>query len=112
AANEALALETESLEAFLQANVAWHVAVAHASHNELLMGFMTALSSAIYDSTDNKGFVNEEVRSTAVNAHQRINEAIRDRDPDAAVRRMERHVHGYAEAVLAVEDRESIEVRD
>jgi GntR family transcriptional repressor for pyruvate dehydrogenase complex len=110
AANEAISVETGSLESFLQANVDWHIAVADASHNELLTGFMRALSRAIYASTDNKGFVDTEVRQTTVRAHRSITKAIRDRDPDAAVRRMERHVHAYAEAVLEVEERTEIEV--
>ena len=111
-ANEAIAAatESESLASFLQANVDWHVAVAVASHNELLTGFMVALSRAIYTSTDNKGFVDADVRRITVKAHRTITEAIRAQDPDAAVRRMKRHVHAYAEAVTQVEDRTAIEV--
>jgi DNA-binding FadR family transcriptional regulator len=108
-ANAALAGDG-SLADFLTANVDWHVAVAQASHNELLMGFMLALSRAIYTATDNQGFVDEQVRKTTVRAHVSITQAIRAKDADAAVRRMKRHVHTYAEALLKVEDRESIEV--
>lgn len=110
AANAAISVDTGSLEDFLQANVDWHVAVAQASHNELLTGFMLALSRAIYASTDNKGFIDAEVRGHTVHAHRTITQAIRDRDPEAAVRRMNRHVHAYAEAVLEVEDRTEIDV--
>jgi DNA-binding FadR family transcriptional regulator len=109
AANEAIARHG-SLADFLQANVDWHVAVAVASHNELLTGFMRALSRAIYDSTDNQGFIDDEVRATTVKAHVSITRAIRDKDPEAAVRRMDRHVHAYAEAVLEVEERTAIDV--
>lgn len=108
-ANEAIGA-AGPLTDFLTANVEWHVAVAIASHNELLTGFMLALSRAIYESTDNKGFIDDEVRRTTVRAHQRINDAIRDQDAEAAVRRMNRHVHSYAKAVLEVEDRTSIRV--
>jgi GntR family transcriptional regulator, transcriptional repressor for pyruvate dehydrogenase complex len=108
-ANDAIAADG-SLSEFLQANVEWHVAVAVASHNELLHGFMLALSRAIYASTDNQGFVDAVVRKTTVHAHRTITEAIRKRDPEAAVRRMQRHVHAYAEAVMEVEDRTSIDV--
>jgi DNA-binding FadR family transcriptional regulator len=109
-ANAAISSETGSLADFLQANVDWHIAVAIASHNELLTGFMLALSRSIYASTDNKGFVDAEVRRTTVLAHRNITKAIRAQDAGAAVRRMKRHVHAYAEAVLEVEDRTSIEV--
>jgi GntR family transcriptional regulator, transcriptional repressor for pyruvate dehydrogenase complex len=109
-ANEAIAAETGSLASFLRANVDWHVGVATASHNELLTGFMSALSQAIYASTDNKGFLDSEVRSLTVRAHRSITTAIRARDAEAASRRMTRHVHSYAEAVLEVEERTAIEV--
>lgn len=109
AANSAIA-EKGPLAAFLQANVDWHVAVAVGSHNELLTGFMLALSRAIYAATDNQWFVDEEVRRTTVRAHRSITDAIRAKDPEAAERRMGRHVHAYAEAVLEVEERTAIEV--
>jgi GntR family transcriptional regulator, transcriptional repressor for pyruvate dehydrogenase complex len=109
AANVAIAADGP-LEDFLQANVDWHVAVAAASHNELLTGFMAALSRAIYTSTDNRGFVDAEVRRTTFLAHARITDAIRAGDMDAALRRMTRHVHAYAEAIAEVDSRTAIEV--
>src|SRR6266536_4309932 len=108
-ANEAISVDGP-LADFLQANVDWHVAVAIASHNELLTGFMLALSRAIYTSTDTQGFIDADVRRTTIKAHRAITEAIRAQAPDAAARRMSRHVHAYAEAVLEVEERTAIEV--
>jgi len=110
-ANQAISTEG-SLAGFLQANVDWHMAVAIASHNELLTGFMLALSKSIHASTDNQGFIDDDVRKTTIRAHRTITEAIRRQDPDAALRRMNRHVHTYAEAVLEVEDRTAIEVSE
>lgn len=109
AANAAIAVDG-TLEAFLQANVDWHVGVATASHNEILTGIMIALSRAIYTVTHNAGFVSDEVRSITVRAHRSVTRAIRERDPEAAVRRMTRHVHAYAEAALAADDRTAITV--
>jgi GntR family transcriptional repressor for pyruvate dehydrogenase complex len=109
-ANEALADEAGSLAKFLQANVDWHLAVATASHNELLAGLMTALSRAIYSSTENDRFVDEKVRRETARAHRSITKAIRAQDADAAVRRMERHVYAYASAVVKVEKRTEISV--
>ena len=108
-ANDAIG-QDGSLAAFLQANVDWHVAVAAASHNELLSGFMLALSRAIYASTDNQGFVDADVRRATVHAHAAITDAIRRQDADSAVRRMLRHVHAYAEAVVQVDGRTAIDV--
>ncbi|THJ76137.1 FadR/GntR family transcriptional regulator [Candidatus Frankia alpina] len=109
-ANEAISVESGSRTDFLQANVDWHVAVAVASHNELFTGFMSALSRAIYASTDNQDFIDTEVRRLTVRAHRGITEAIRSRDAERAVRRMNRHVHAYAEAVLKVDERTAIDV--
>jgi GntR family transcriptional repressor for pyruvate dehydrogenase complex len=111
AANEAIAA-SDSLDTFLEANIDWHVAVAAASHNEILTGIMIALSRAIYTTTRNEGFVNDEVRATTVRAHRSVTRAIKDRDQDAAVRRMARHVHAYAKAALEVEERTEITVAD
>ncbi|MGQ4600946.1 FCD domain-containing protein [Nocardia sp. R6R-6] len=108
AANDAIADAGADLDKFLQANVDWHIGVSQASHNELLTGLMIALSRAIYTATANEGFVDEEVRATTLRAHRSVTRAIRDRDPDAAVRRMTRHVHNYAKAVLEFEKRTEI----
>jgi GntR family transcriptional repressor for pyruvate dehydrogenase complex len=109
AANIAIADDAGDLSQFLGANVDWHVAVARASHNELLSGLMTALSRAIYAATEDEQFVDLAVRHTTVHAHETITVAIRDHDAEAAVRRMKRHVHSYAEEVLKG-DRQEIEL--
>jgi DNA-binding FadR family transcriptional regulator len=109
AANAAISLGGP-LEDFLQANVDWHVAVAEASHNELLTGIMLALSRVIYTATDNQAFVDAEVRRTTIRAHARVTEAIEAGDTEAALRRMTRHLHTYTEAISEVEDRTAIEV--
>jgi GntR family transcriptional regulator, transcriptional repressor for pyruvate dehydrogenase complex len=108
-ANEAISVDG-SLAGFLQANVNWHVAVAIASHNELLTGFMLALSRAIHTSTDTKAFIDSDVRQATIRAHWGITEAIRAQDSDAALRRMNNHVRAYAEAVQEVEERTAIDI--
>src|ERR1700692_3902658 len=111
-ANEDIANPDADLPAFLQANLDWHVGVAMASHNELLIGFMTALSHAIYSGTDNAAFVDDNVRAVTQRAHRSITNAIRSGDADAASRRMRRHVHSYAKAALAMDERDAISVDD
>src|SRR6201997_1871299 len=111
-ANDDIADPDADLAAFLQANLDWHVGVAMASHNELLIGFMTALSHAIYAGTENAAFFAANVRTFTARAHRSITTAIRSRDAEAAGRRMRRHVHSYAKAALAVDKREAIEVDD
>ncbi|MEB3030086.1 FadR/GntR family transcriptional regulator [[Mycobacterium] nativiensis] len=112
AANDAIADPDADLPAFLQANLDWHVGVAAAGHNELLIGFMTALSHAIYAGTENPTFVDENVRAITQRAHRSITTAIRNRDAEAAGRRMGRHVHSYAKAALAMDKRGAIRVED
>jgi len=111
-ANDDIADSDADLPAFLQANLDWHVGVTMASHNELLIGFMTALSHAIYTGTENAAFVDDDVRAVTARAHRSITTAIRSRDADAASRRMRRHVHSYAKAVLAVDKRQAISVEE
>ncbi|MCW2542444.1 MAG: GntR protein [Frankiales bacterium] len=107
-ANAVIADPGSSLADFLQANVDWHVAVATATHNQLIAAFMMALSRAIYASTENEAFVDADVRRVTARAHRSIGEAIIKRDPAAAVRRMNRHIHSYAKAVVAVDKRTEI----
>lgn len=111
-ANEAIADPKADLSKFLQANLDWHVGVAMASHNELLIGFMTGLSQAIYAATENAAFVDTSVRDVTARAHKSITKAIREKDADTAGRRMRRHVHTYASAALKVDQRDSITVDD
>jgi len=109
-ANDAIAEPQASLAQFLQANLDWHVGVATASHNELLTGFMSALSQAIYAGTENAAFVDAGVRVITAKTHRAITEAIRDGDIGAAGRRMRRHVHTYAAAVTLSDERDAIVV--
>src|ERR1700738_4586456 len=98
-ANDAIADPDADLAAFLQANLDWHVGVGAARHNEVLIGFMIALSQAIYAGTKNAAFVDTEVRAVTGRAHRAITTAIRQRNATVAGRRMHRHVHSYAGAV-------------
>ncbi len=111
-ANRAMAEATDNLDKFLHANIDWHVGVATASHNEILTGFMMALSQAILTATKNESFVNEEIRVATTNAHRLITESIRKQDAEGARRRMGRHVHVYADAIKDVELRTEISVED
>jgi DNA-binding FadR family transcriptional regulator len=77
---------------YLAENVNWHVAVATASHNELLKAFLTAISGLIFKASAIENFATEEVRSQVMKAHRRILDAIVERDADAASRRMARHL--------------------
>ena len=85
----------EDIPAYVRANLDWHVQVVRASHNELLMAFISAVSQAVYLATDLEGFNSAAVRNAVIRAHRRVMDAIHARDGDAAARRMDRHVAAY-----------------
>ena len=81
--------------AYVRANLDWHVQVVRASHNELLIAFISAVSQSVYLATDLEGFNSVTVRNAVIRAHRRVMDAIEARDGDAAERRMGRHVAAY-----------------
>jgi DNA-binding FadR family transcriptional regulator len=80
---------------YLLGNVQWHLAVVRATHNELLIAIMSALSDAIHAGTDLDDFNSEAVRAAALHAHDRVIDAIRLQDESAASRRMHSHLHAF-----------------
>ena len=89
------ASEADDIPAYVRANLDWHVQVVRASHNELLIAFMAAVSQSVYAATDLDGFNSTTVRTAVIRAHRRVMEAIQGQDGDAAARRMNRHVTAY-----------------
>jgi DNA-binding FadR family transcriptional regulator len=97
---EAVENAVGNLDRYLDANVAWHMAVARASHNELLVSIMEVLSNAIHDATEAKAFDLPRLRSATLKIHRAILEAIVAGDSDAARRRMARHVIAARDVAL------------
>jgi GntR family transcriptional regulator, transcriptional repressor for pyruvate dehydrogenase complex len=85
---------------YLDANLAWHLAIVRASHNELLVSFMEVLSQAIHDATEIAAFDSEEVRTSTLRIHRAILAAVVDGDADAARRRMTRHVSAARDVAM------------
>jgi DNA-binding FadR family transcriptional regulator len=98
ARTEAVETAAGDLNRYLDANLAWHLAVVHASHNELLVRFMNVLANAIHRATENEVFDTGELRAETLKIHRAILDAIVAGDANAARRRMARHV-GAARAV-------------
>ncbi len=90
-----------NIPVYLAENVNWHVAVASASHNELLKAFITAISSLVFKASAIENFASEDVRSAVIRAHRRILEAIIERDADTASRRMARHLAALTKQMRA-----------
>jgi len=110
--NKNIAKPDSSFAEFLQANADWHLAVAQATHNELIAAFMAALGRAIYASTAKEAYGAPESRSLTIRAHISVTEAIGKQDAATAVRRMSRHLDSYAAGVLQDDKEESILVPD
>lgn len=79
-------------EAYLSANLDWHMAVVKASHNELLISLMNVLAHVIHDATASEAFDSPEVRASTVKVHRSILAAIIEGDAQAAQRRMKSDV--------------------
>ena len=99
---EAVEAAVDNAALYLDANLAWHLAVVQASHNELLKSFMDVLAQAIHESTELEAFDSAEVRAQTLKIHRGILAAIVAGDPDAARRRMTRHVVAARDVALDV----------
>ncbi|MEV0580236.1 MULTISPECIES: FadR/GntR family transcriptional regulator [unclassified Streptomyces] len=112
AAHAELVQADDDIPRFLRANIRWHGAVARAGRNELLIGFMSALSESIHAATNLETFMDAGVREVTIRAHAKVTEAIRAGDNAAAQRRMSRHVCGFARAAAEVDPRERLDLAD
>lgn len=95
--SDALEAAIDDLPRFLEENANWHLAIAVASHNEILCAFMKSITHLILDSTEVDDVTSDDVRKAVIQAHRSILLAIRQGDPDAAQRRMSRHVVAYSQ---------------
>jgi len=95
------AVDAGNLDQYLMSNVEWHLAVTQASHNELLIAFMTAIAQAVHAATEADAFNSDEIRAATMHVHDRILDAIAAGDPDAAERRMRKHVEAYVQLTSA-----------
>lgn len=77
-------------------NFDWHIAVARASHNELLLAIMIGISNAHDMASALEEHGSDEHCRLMITAHDRIVTAIAQRDGDTAARRMHRHLDSYA----------------
>ncbi len=82
-------------------NNAWHLAIARASHNALLIAVMQALGPRLHD-PHVKDFISPDMRRVVLGAHARVQRAIVEGDKEAARRRMARHLRAYRDTVEQV----------
>ena len=87
----------DDIPRYKRINLDWHLAVARASGNELLIALMEAVAQPILEAAGYQQVTTDSVRAAAIRAHGRILEAIETRNTRAAFNRMERHVTAYSE---------------
>jgi GntR family transcriptional repressor for pyruvate dehydrogenase complex len=92
----------DDIDKFAEANLNWHCAVAEASGNPLFVAFLMSILTALRTATAKEEF-DAHIRESVVDVHWRIFEAIRLRDPDAAHRRMNRHISAYSEKLASID---------
>lgn len=106
-ATEALELAyREQRREIAKLNVDWHLAVASASHNELLCAFMNSIANACLRATALEQHGSDEIVLSMMRAHRRIYDAIDRQDAAAASRRMARHLSAYSGELGDVAPRE------
>ena len=93
-------------KALVPLNLEWHVALFRASHNDLMAAIATGLSQ-----TQHAAGVMEVYGETAhvtsmISMHNKIIEALVAQDAEAAGRRMERHLRGYADTLARLNPKE------
>jgi GntR family transcriptional regulator, transcriptional repressor for pyruvate dehydrogenase complex len=90
------AAAADDVPRFLEENANWHIALAAASHNDLLRAFVASISSLMLDVSRIESFASDDVRQLVTTAHRRILDAIHAQDAEKARRRSERDVEAYA----------------
>lgn len=106
ALNAGMAEVMDDRTAFAKANFTWHGAVGAASKNDLLAAFLYSMSKGVVEATVLEEYDTLELRREVLRAHERIIDAIEARDPDAAYRRMDRHVRATRAMSRAKEDKD------
>jgi len=92
ARTEAVEAAADDVSKYPDANLAWHMSVVRASHNELVVNFLEVVARAIHRAIKVRAFDCPDVRAQTLAIHRAILAAIVAGDADAAQRRMARHV--------------------
>ena len=91
--------------AHMRLNLEWHRAVVKASGNELMIAFFTAIADAVLAVSESHRLFSPEIHREVARVHGRVHQAIAERDPEAAFRRMLGHVGTYSTLVKQLDER-------
>jgi GntR family transcriptional repressor for pyruvate dehydrogenase complex len=87
----------DDLALYKRLNLDWHLAIARASHNEILIALMEAIAQPVLEASGYRDVLTEEIRNDARKAHTAILESVEKKDPSSAFRRMQKHLGAYTE---------------
>lgn len=80
---------------YLRENLRWHLAVVEATHNDLLVAVITALSDAIFETSEMTNLVSEDIRAMVLRVHRGVTDAIVAGNSELAFHRMHKHLHSF-----------------
>ncbi|WP_189682182.1 FadR/GntR family transcriptional regulator [Seohaeicola zhoushanensis] len=86
--------DTDDRTEFVRRNSDWHIAMARAAHNPILMAVYQPIGSTLLHPHTND-FLDADMRAVVVAAARRILDAIADGDATLAFSRMQKHVDAY-----------------
>jgi GntR family transcriptional regulator, galactonate operon transcriptional repressor len=92
AAYIAMELAKDAVQAFMDADLAFHVACLEATHNDYLLPIAHAIRTELMTSMRVTNRDPEENQKVSLPLHRAIRDAIAARDPDAARAAMQRHL--------------------
>jgi GntR family transcriptional regulator, transcriptional repressor for pyruvate dehydrogenase complex len=91
--------EINNPEKFKEKNLEFHMAIAMAAHNKVLLLLMKVLEELILEETKQFDY-SENQKNEIIKIHKKIVDAIVNRDQEAAMRRMGRHLEGFENVIL------------
>ncbi len=90
------AASEDDVAAYKRLNLEWHLAVARASGNEILIVLMESIAQPILEAAAYQEVTTPEIRQEAIRAHAAILRAIEAGEAVSARLRMEKHLTAYA----------------
>lgn len=93
---------TDNVAEYKRLNLEWHLAIARASHNDLLIALMEAISHPILEAAGYHQVTTDAIRAEAKKAHTAILDAVAARNAELAFSRMAKHLGAYIEVAQTI----------
>ncbi|RHW37458.1 FadR family transcriptional regulator [Lysinibacillus yapensis] len=78
----------------VEENIEFHMAIANATHNQVVIMLMKTIESLVYEDSLRFEYTAKQ-KEEIINAHRKIFDAIANKNPEAAERRMRQHLEAY-----------------